>query len=200
MAHERYPLRKSRTCAFQAAKSSVACSPLPDRWVRLGRPLRRRCSNSWRLNATSSIGLRSCGVDTGVKLREGSYTPMREGKGVTLRAGSETPMGAAKVVQNLVEASSDHRLRAKSGHHVCSGHIKIILLPLSLLWTYKEYKNYYFHYLCSGHKIITIIDPIIVALDISRLYQILLPLFLLWTYKDYNTLTIIDPIISALYI
>ena len=25
-------------------------------------------------------------------------------KGVTLRAGSETPMGAAKVVQNLVEA------------------------------------------------------------------------------------------------
>ena len=176
MAHERYPLRKSRTCAIQAAKSSVACSPLPDRWVRLGRPLRRKCSNSWRLNATSSISLRSCGVDTGVKLREGSYTPIREGnlggisgkgKGVTLRAGSETLMGAAKSVQDLVEASSASSKKR----------------PPCVLWTIQDYKNYCSHYLCSGHimsiriiaphylfsghrKNITFIAPIFFALDI----------------------------------
>ena len=38
-------------------------------------------------------------------MREGSLGGKSgKGKGVTLRAGSETPMGAAKVVQNLVEA------------------------------------------------------------------------------------------------
>ena len=57
-----------------------------------------------------------------------------KGKGVTLRAGSETPMGAAKVVQNLVEASSDHRLRAKSGHHVCSGQFKIIRITAPIIF------------------------------------------------------------------